>query len=61
METHPNISPCKNIIFKKSSKKNQYPSRYYYNSITNLQVSTQPKIYHLSKNPHKKIELLCMT
>ncbi len=30
-----NISPCKNIIFKKSSKRNQSPSRYY-NSITNL-------------------------
>jgi hypothetical protein len=26
-----NISPCKNIIFKKSSKRNQNPSRYYYN------------------------------
>ncbi|CAM6073901.1 unnamed protein product, partial [Sphagnum tenellum] len=24
-----NISPCKNIIFKKSSKRNQNPSRYY--------------------------------
>jgi hypothetical protein len=24
-----NISPCKNIIFKKSSEKNQNPSRYY--------------------------------
>jgi hypothetical protein len=23
------ISPCKNIIFKKSSKRNQNPSRYY--------------------------------
>jgi hypothetical protein len=23
-----NISPCKNIIFKKSSKRNQNPSRY---------------------------------
>jgi hypothetical protein len=40
-----NILPCKNIIFKKSSKKNQNPPRYY-NSIS--QVSTQPK-YHLSK------------
>jgi hypothetical protein len=27
-----NISPCKNVIFKKSSKRNQNPSRYY-NSI----------------------------
>jgi hypothetical protein len=30
-----NISPCKNIVFKKSSKKSQNPSRYY-NSRTNL-------------------------
>jgi len=37
------FSPCKNIIFKKSSKRKQNPSRYY-NSITNL----KPK-YHLSK------------
>jgi hypothetical protein len=24
-----NISPCNNVIFKKSSKRNQNPSRYY--------------------------------
>jgi len=44
-----NISPCKNIIFKKkkSSKRNQNPSRYY-NSITNLNFQHKPK-YHLSK------------
>jgi hypothetical protein len=42
-----NISPCKNIIFKKSSKRNQNPSRYY-NSITNLKFQHKPK-YHLSK------------
>jgi hypothetical protein len=36
-----NISPCKNIIFKKSSKRNPNPSRYYYKSITN-----EPKYYH---------------
>jgi len=42
-----NISPCKNIIFKKSSKRNQNPSRYY-NSITNLKSQHKPK-YHLSK------------
>jgi hypothetical protein len=30
-----NISRCKNIIFEKSSKRNQNPSRYYI-SITNL-------------------------
>jgi hypothetical protein len=43
-----NISPCKNIIFKKSSKRNQNPSRYYYDSITNLKFQHKPK-YHLSK------------
>jgi predicted RNA-binding protein associated with RNAse of E/G family len=42
-----NISPCKNITFKKSSKRNQNPSRYY-NSITNLKFQHKPK-YHLSK------------
>jgi len=42
-----NISTCKNIIFKKSSKRNQNPSRYY-NSITNLKFQLKPK-YHLSK------------
>jgi hypothetical protein len=42
-----NISPCKNIIFTKSSKRNQNPSRYY-NSITNLKFQDKPK-YHLSK------------
>jgi hypothetical protein len=52
-----NISPCKNIIiFKKSSERNQNPSRYY-NSITNLKFQHKPK-YHLSKNPHIKIHLL---
>jgi hypothetical protein len=42
-----NISPCKNIIFKKSAKRNQNPSRHY-NSITNLKFQHKPK-YHLSK------------
>jgi len=42
-----NISPCKNIIFKKSSKRNQNPSLYY-NSITNLKFQHKPK-YRLSK------------
>jgi hypothetical protein len=42
-----NISPCKNIILKKSSKRNQNPSRYY-NFITNLKFQDKPK-YHLSK------------
>ncbi len=38
---------CKNIIFKKSFKRNQSPSRHY-NSMTNLKFSHKPK-YHLSK------------
>jgi hypothetical protein len=42
-----NISPCKNIIFQKSSKRNQNPSKYY-NSVTNLEFQHKPK-YHLSK------------
>jgi hypothetical protein len=42
-----NISPSKNIIFKKSSKRNQNPSRYY-NSISNLKFQHKPN-YHLSK------------
>jgi len=52
-----NISPCKNIIFQKSSKRNQNPSRYYYNSITNLKFQQKPKISSF-KNPHIKIDLL---
>jgi hypothetical protein len=42
-----NVSPCKNIIFKKSLKRNQNPSRYNH-SITNLEFQNKPK-YHLSK------------
>jgi len=42
-----NISLWKNIIFKKSSTRNQNPSRYY-NSTTNLKFQLKPK-YHLSK------------
>jgi hypothetical protein len=42
-----NISRCKNIFFKKCSKRNQNPSRYY-NSITNLKFQHKPK-YHLLK------------
>jgi hypothetical protein len=56
-----NISPCENIIFKKSSKGNQNPSRYYYyNSIiTNLKFQHKPKILSF-KNPHVKIDLLLL-
>jgi hypothetical protein len=43
-----NISPCNNIIFKKSSKRNQNPSRYYNSIITNLKFQHKPK-YYLSK------------
>jgi hypothetical protein len=42
-----NISPCKNVIFIKSSMKNQSPSRYC-NFITNFNFQHKPK-YHLSK------------
>jgi hypothetical protein len=38
---------AKIIIFKKSSKRNQNPSRYY-NPITNLKFEHKPE-YHLSK------------
>jgi hypothetical protein len=39
----------KKKIFKRSSKIDQNPSRYYYNSIiTNLKFQHKPK-YHLSK------------
>jgi len=51
-----NISPCKNIIFQKSSKRNQNPSRYY-DSITNLKFQHKPK-YHLSKTLVSKLDLL---
>jgi hypothetical protein len=51
-----NISPRKYIIFKKSSKRNQNPSRSY-NSVTNLKFQTQAKISSF-KNPHIKIDLL---
>jgi hypothetical protein len=54
-----NISPCKNIIFKKkSSKRNQNLSRHH-NSIMNL-IQHKPK-YHLSKILIlKKIDLLLL-
>jgi hypothetical protein len=43
-----NISPCKNIIYKKSSKKNPKSFKILYNSGTNLKFQHKPK-YHLSK------------
>jgi hypothetical protein len=53
-----NTSPCKNVIFikKKSSKRNQNPSRYY-NSVTNLKFQHKPK-YHPFKNPLIKMDPL---
>jgi hypothetical protein len=56
METQ-NILPCKNIIFKKSSKRKQNPSRYYNSIITNLKFQHKPK-YSSFKNPHFKIDLI---
>ncbi len=52
-----NISPCKTIIFKKSSKRNQNPSRYYYNSmITNLEFNTsQNMIFKKSSYKNRPI------
>jgi len=38
-----NISPCQNVVFKKSSKRNQNPSRYY-NSITISNPNTSQNI-----------------
>jgi hypothetical protein len=52
-----NILPCKNIIFRNSSKKSQSPSRYY-NSGTNLKFQHKPKYHPSFKNSHVKINLL---
>jgi hypothetical protein len=54
-----NISPCKDIIFKKSSTRNQNPSRYY-NSTTNLKCQQKPKLSSSFKNPHINIDLLLL-
>jgi len=60
METQ-NISPCENIIFPKSSKKETkiLPRYYYYNSVTNLKFQHKPQISSF-KNPHIKINLLLL-
>jgi hypothetical protein len=42
-----NISPCKNMIFKKSSKRNQNPSRYYH-SRTNFKFQHKPNLSTIS-------------
>jgi hypothetical protein len=43
-----NISPCKKIVFKKSSKKKLKNPSKYYNSTNNLKFQHKPK-YHVSK------------
>jgi hypothetical protein len=50
-----NISPSKNIIiFKKSSKRNQNPSRYYNSIITqNLKFQHKPKYIMFQKSSYK--------
>jgi hypothetical protein len=48
------FQPCKNIICKKSSKRNQNPSRYYYNSRTNLKFQHKPKYIIFQKSSYKK-------
>jgi hypothetical protein len=57
-----NISPCKNIIFKKKKnplKSNQNPSRYYNSIITNLNFQHKPKnIIIFQKSSYKKIDIL---
>jgi hypothetical protein len=54
-----NISPCKNIIFKNSPKRNPNPSRYHNSIITNLQFQHKLKISSF-KNPYIKIDLLLL-
>jgi len=48
-----NISPCKNIIFKKSSETNQNPSRYYNSIINESQVSTQSQNIIFQRSSYK--------
>jgi hypothetical protein len=58
---NPNISPCKKFVIlkKNSSERNQNPSRYCYNSITNLKFQHKPKTSSF-KNPPIKIDLLIL-
>ncbi len=55
METQIYFTMQKYNLQKNPLKQNQNPSRFYYNSITNLKFSTQAKISSL-KNPHIKID-----
>jgi hypothetical protein len=41
------------IIFKKSSKRNQNPSRYYNSIITNLKFQHKPKYIMFKKSSYK--------
>jgi hypothetical protein len=52
-----NISPCKNIIFKKSSTRNQNPSKDYNSQLLISSFNTSQKMPSF-KNPHIKINLL---
>jgi hypothetical protein len=57
-----NISPCRNIILKKNplKKETQNPSKYYYNTRTNLKFQHKANI-SCFKNPHIiKIDLLLL-
>jgi hypothetical protein len=56
MEIQVYLTIQKYNLQKKSSKRNQNPSRYH-NPITKSQVSTEAKISSF-KNPHIKINLL---
>jgi len=47
------ISPSRNIIFQKSSKRNQIPSRYYNSIITNLKFQHKPKSIMFQKSSYK--------
>jgi hypothetical protein len=58
METQIFFSPFENLIFKKSSKRNQNHARYH-NSLTNLKFQHKAKISSF-KNPHIKIDLLLL-
>jgi hypothetical protein len=52
METQ-NISPYKNIIFQKSSKRNQNPSRHC-NPIINLEFQQKAKNIMFQKSSYNK-------
>jgi hypothetical protein len=50
-----NISPCKNTpyLLKKSSKRNQNPSRYYNNSVTNLKFQNTSQNIMFQKSSYE--------